>query len=201
MRTQLTATAALSLLIAFTSIAQADDHRGERRHDRGNRHEQRRDHRADHGREHRRDHREWDRRTSRDHGRDRERYHRHERRWDGRHYDRDRRDHQRQEYRRYDGHRYAYREPQRHYRYDYPRYRRYHAGVYHRPYGYRTHRWYPGARLPVAYYAPRYVIYDYHADHLRPPPYGYHWVRVDNDVVLAAIASGIVMQVVNEIFW
>jgi Ni/Co efflux regulator RcnB len=36
--------------------------------------------------------------------------------------------------------------------------------------------------------------------HLRRPPYGYHWVRVDNDVVLASIASGIVVSAVFGIF-
>jgi Ni/Co efflux regulator RcnB len=36
---------------------------------------------------------------------------------------------------------------------------------------------------------------------LYPPPYGYHWVRVDNDVVLAAITTGIVLAVVNQVFW
>jgi Ni/Co efflux regulator RcnB len=81
------------------------------------------------------------------------------------------------------------------------RHDRYRAGAYHRPHGYRSYHWYAGARLPAAYYAPRYVIYDYPAYRLRPPPYGYHWVRVDNDVVLAAIATGVVLQVVNEIFW
>ena len=78
---------------------------------------------------------------------------------------------------------------------------RYHVAHYYRPYGYRSYGWYAGARLPVAYYAPRYVVYDYYSYGLHQPPYGYHWVRVDNDVVLAAITTGIVLQVVNQIFW
>jgi Ni/Co efflux regulator RcnB len=54
--------------------------------------------------------------------------------------------------------------------------------------------------LPYGYYAPRYVVHDYYAYRLRPPPYGYHYVRVDHDVVLAAIASGIVVSAVFGIF-
>ena len=58
-----------------------------------------------------------------------------------------------------------------------------------------------GARLPAAYYAPRYVVHNYGDYHLHRPPHGYHWVRVDNDVILAAITTGIVLQVVNGIFY
>ena len=49
--------------------------------------------------------------------------------------------------------------------------------------------WRTGDRLPTAYYAPRYIVQDFHHYHLRQPPRGYHWVRVDNDVVLAAIEA------------
>ena len=45
-----------------------------------------------------------------------------------------------------------------------------------------------------------YIVDDYYSYRLRPPPRGYHWVRVDNDVVLAAIASGIVVSAVYGIF-
>lgn len=84
------------------------------------------------------------------------------------------------------------------YRYDHQRYR---VTRYYQPRGYRHYVWHPGARLPSAYYAPRYVVHDYGAYRLRHPPRGYHWVRVDNDVVLAAIATGVVMQVVNGLFY
>ncbi len=53
----------------------------------------------------------------------------------------------------------------------------------------------------MAYYAPRYIVHDYYVYGLRRPPYGYHWIRVDNDVVLAAITTGIVLEVVDRIFW
>jgi Ni/Co efflux regulator RcnB len=97
-----------------------------------------------------------------------------------------------------------YYSPPRHY-YSPPRYygpsARYHWGAYHRPYGFYSHRWDRGERLPVAYYAPRYVVYDYAGCGLRAPPYGYHWVRVDSDVVLAAIATGVILDVVYNRFY
>ena len=42
---------------------------------------------------------------------------------------------------------------------------------------------------------------DYHRYRLSPPPYGHHWVRVNEDVVLAAVASGLVVSVVNGMFY
>jgi len=111
------------------------------------------------------------------HGRGHERDRDH---WDDRH---DRRDDRREE--RYDRHSHA----------------RYKVVRYAPPAGYRHYTWYRGAHLPRAYYAPRYVVHDYGSYRLRSPPRGYHWVRVDNDVVLAAITTGIVMQVVSGIFY
>jgi Ni/Co efflux regulator RcnB len=41
------------------------------------------------------------------------------------------------------------------------------------------------------------VIHDYERVRLRPPPRGYHWVRDDNnDFVLVAIATGIILDYV-----
>jgi len=75
------------------------------------------------------------------------------------------------------------------------------AGHYYYPRGYRPNHWRRGDRLPVAYYGRPYVIRDYDRCHLRPPPRGYHWVRVDHDVVLAAIATGIVLDVLYNHFY
>jgi Ni/Co efflux regulator RcnB len=75
------------------------------------------------------------------------------------------------------------------------------VGHYYRPVGYRTYAWHRGARLPAAYYAPRYVVHDYRAYDLYRPPHGHHWVRVDGDVVLAAITTGLVVAVVNDWFY
>jgi Ni/Co efflux regulator RcnB len=78
---------------------------------------------------------------------------------------------------------------------------RYHVGDYHHPRGYRFHEWQRGERLPSAYRQRVYVVNDYHTYRLREPPRGYHWVRVDNNVVLAAVATGVVLEVVSNLFY
>ncbi len=54
--------------------------------------------------------------------------------------------------------------------------------------------WYKkGGRMPSEYRGRTYVVTDWHRDHLRAPPRGYHWVRSDNgDFLLVAITSGII---------
>jgi Ni/Co efflux regulator RcnB len=116
---------------------------------------------------------------------DRDRYERRDDRHDGRHGWSDRR-HDRDDYDRYG-------------RYD--RYERYHRGKYYRPHGYRYHAWRRGDRLPHAYRVSRYHVHDYWAYRLRPPPHGHYWVRVDDDVLLTAIATGVVVQVVSGLFY
>lgn len=69
---------------------------------------------------------------------------------------------------------------------------------YARPYGPIEFR--RGDRLPVAYYGRPYLIDDYHGCGLYAPPRGYRWVRVDGDAVLAAIATGIVLDAVYHAF-
>jgi len=125
--------------------------------------------------------------------RDRHRYeHRYDRRHDDRH---DWRRHDRHDERRYDR-----RDWDRYYGFRHHDGRRYDYGRYARPSGYYYRSWRYGDRLPRGYYSNRYVVNDYRAYRLRPPPYGYHYVRVDHDVVLAAIASGIVVSAVFGIF-
>jgi Ni/Co efflux regulator RcnB len=158
----------LTSLIALTalsgSVAMADSHRDQDRHD---------------GRGH--DNRNWNDRGA-DHGRDRAWDHRNDRRADDRYDNRnDRRDWNRNDWR--------------------DSRSRYHASRYYAPHGYRYRVWHRGERLPSAYYAPRYVVRDYNAYRLYAPPRGYHWVRVGNDVVLAAIAGGIVAAVVSDLFY
>lgn len=77
---------------------------------------------------------------------------------------------------------------------------RFRYGDYGRDWGYRTHDWRRGERLPVDYYAPQRVFGDYRVYGLREPPYGCRWVRVNNDVVLAAIATGVVLDVAYNVF-
>jgi Ni/Co efflux regulator RcnB len=115
---------------------------------------------------------------------------RHDRNHDGRYDYRDRYDN----LGRYDNRRYA--PPPRVVYRPAPRY----YGHYLPPRGYVVHRWSRGERLPVGYYAPRYVVADYRDCGLRAPPMGYHWVRVNNDAVLAAVATGVVLDVAFNLF-
>lgn len=71
--------------------------------------------------------------------------------------------------------------------------------VYPRGYGYRS--WTRGQRLPRGYFANPYYIDNWSAYRLRAPPRGYRYVRVGNDVVLAAIAGGVIAEVINGVFY
>lgn len=77
--------------------------------------------------------------------------------------------------------------------------RRYNAGRYQRPYGYQARSWRRGERLPSYYRGHGYVV-DYRHYGLRAPPYGYHYVRVDNDVFLTAVATGVIASIVFGLF-
>lgn len=85
-------------------------------------------------------------------------------------------DNRRQDYRRHDDRRYGY---SRGYRHAGPRYYSHHG------------RWSRGHR----YYGPTYVVRNYGYYRLRPPPRGYHWVRANNDYLLVAIATGIILDI------
>jgi Ni/Co efflux regulator RcnB len=52
-----------------------------------------------------------------------------------------------------------------------------------------------GQRLSQEYRDNRYVVNDWNARHLSAPPRGQHWVRAGNDYVLAAIATGVISQI------
>ena len=52
-----------------------------------------------------------------------------------------------------------------------------------------------GQRLSKEYRDQRYVVTDWRARHLNAPPRGHQWVRAGNDYVLAAIATGVIAQV------
>jgi len=52
-----------------------------------------------------------------------------------------------------------------------------------------------GHHLSREYRHDRYVVRDWRARHLSAPPRGHHWVRAGNDYVLAAIATGLIAQV------
>ena len=62
----------------------------------------------------------------------------------------------------------------------------------------RRRGWYKkGGHMPSAYRGRRYVVRNWRADRLRPPPLGYHWLRSDNgDFLLVAVSSGIIAGIV-----
>jgi Ni/Co efflux regulator RcnB len=54
------------------------------------------------------------------------------------------------------------------------------------------HNWHKGDRLPDSYRDKHYEVTDWRSHHLSAPPAGYHWVDVNGDYVLAAIATGVI---------
>ena len=58
------------------------------------------------------------------------------------------------------------------------------------------HRFYRGQRLPAPYRSRQYVVDDWRGHRLSAPPRGYHWVQTGSDYVLAAIATGVILQVI-----
>lgn len=56
--------------------------------------------------------------------------------------------------------------------------------------------WSRGDRLPPEYGSRQYVVSNWKASHLRQPPRGYHWVRVNNQYVLAAVAGGVIADII-----
>ena len=57
-----------------------------------------------------------------------------------------------------------------------------------------NHEWRRGGRLPNEYRGDHYVVNDWRGHHLSEPPRGYHWVQVNGDYVLAAIATGVILD-------
>ena len=78
--------------------------------------------------------------------------------------------------------------------------RRYNAGRYQAPRGYQVRSWSYGQTMPTYYRTSNYVVNDYGRYGLRAPPRGYHYVRSGNDVVLAAIAGGLITAVIAGLF-
>jgi Ni/Co efflux regulator RcnB len=71
---------------------------------------------------------------------------------------------------------------------------------YQPPRGYQAgHQWRRGEKLPSAYRGKGYVV-DHRRYGLSAPPRGYQYVRVNNDVVLTAVATGVIASVVYQLF-
>jgi len=70
---------------------------------------------------------------------------------------------------------------------------------YYAPRGYRYSRWNRGARLPAGYWGNAYYI-DYAPYGLAPPPRGYRWNRVGNDVYLVSVQNGLIAEAIYSLF-
>ncbi|HQN52596.1 MAG TPA: RcnB family protein [Phenylobacterium sp.] len=126
----------------------------------------------------------WDRREDRwDNRHDGGRWDRREDRWDRREDRWDRRD--RWDAGRHNGYYYNNRW------YYGPPPQAYYGNPYYRP-GYSA--WRRGGVLPPTYRG--YVVNDYSRYHLRPPPRGYAWYRVGDDYLLAALATGLIFEII-----
>jgi Ni/Co efflux regulator RcnB len=172
---------AIAAAVARNHDRGGHDHGG---HDRG--HDSRRD---GHDRNPRND-------RPRDHGNHAPSSHRNDHRdrnHDGRN---DRWDHERSDWNRHPN----YWDNRRHDRTDHARYH-YHFGTYHAPRGYYYRVWRRGDHLPHGWYSGNYIVTDWRPYRLYSPPRGYHWVRVGNDVLLTAVATGIVLDVIYDIWY
>lgn len=56
--------------------------------------------------------------------------------------------------------------------------------------------WHRGDRLPSSYRDRQYVVDNWRGYGLRRPPRGYHWVGINGDYVLAAVASGVITEII-----
>lgn len=57
-------------------------------------------------------------------------------------------------------------------------------------------RWAKGQRLDSRYRGNSYYVSDYRRYGLRQPPRGYRWQRVNDQYVLAAVATGLIASVI-----
>ena len=70
---------------------------------------------------------------------------------------------------------------------------------YYAPAGYRYTTYDVGTYLPRGYYGSSYYI-DYRPYGLSPPPYGYRWVRVGNDVYMVQTRNCLIAEAVLSLF-
>jgi Ni/Co efflux regulator RcnB len=183
---RLTRAAVLGLMLATAAPMAAE---AQSRHDRREYRQDRRDDHRDFHRDQRRDARDYrrDRRQDhRDYHRDQRwqdrRDFRHDQRWDRHNRDwwRDRSD-----FRDYRGARHGY--------WYAPSY-----GYYRVEPRYYGHRWQRGHYLPSSYRS--YYVRDPYAYGLRPAPRGYRYVHAGNDIVMIAIATGLIASVLSGVY-
>lgn len=56
--------------------------------------------------------------------------------------------------------------------------------------------WRRGGYVPRDYARPNYVVTDWRARQLQAPPQGYQWVGAGSEFALAAIATGLIAQII-----
>jgi len=70
---------------------------------------------------------------------------------------------------------------------------------YSAPRDYRYTRYDSGSRLPQGYWGDGYYV-SYQTYGLAPPPQGYRWNRVGNDVYLVSVRDGLIAEAVYSMF-
>jgi len=63
---------------------------------------------------------------------------------------------------------------------------------------YDNYRWQRGSYLPRSYRS--YYVRDPYVYNLRPAPYGYRYVHAGNDIVLIAVATGLIASVLSGVY-
>lgn len=63
---------------------------------------------------------------------------------------------------------------------------------------YSSYRWQPGGYLPPQYRT--YYVRDPYVYNLRPAPRGYRYVHAGNDIVLMAVATGLIASVMANVY-
>lgn len=130
---------------------------------------------------------------------DRDRYERRDDRQDRREDRQDRREERRDDRQERREDRREAREERREDRWERRAERRYYAGRYQAPRGYYARQWRRGDYVPSHWRTRSYAV-DYRRYGLSAPPRGYQYTRVGNDVVLTAVATGLIASVIFGLF-
>jgi Ni/Co efflux regulator RcnB len=72
----------------------------------------------------------------------------------------------------------------------------YYRGDDRRAYSQAHAQWHRGGRVPPQYRGRGYVVDDWRGHRLQQPPRGYQWVGVGGEFALAAIATGLIAQII-----
>jgi Ni/Co efflux regulator RcnB len=79
--------------------------------------------------------------------------------------------------------------------------RRFHYRPYIWPAGVSYRRWVYGQIFPRPLWVQDYWLTDYWMYGLIDPPYGFVWVRYDDDAVLLSVQTGLIIRVVYNLFY